>query len=273
MMRWWRLLTRGRQDQRSLQDVQERREAVMAGPSGASDASQLGAQQEAWKRAAAVAAVAEVASAMTVGLGTGSTAELFVRALAERVAQGLTMTGVPTSNRTAALARSLGIPLVDLDAVDMLDISFDGADEVTLPGLDLIKGRGGALLHEKFVALASRRRIILVDETKVVSALGAGTVIPTEAAQFGWRHTAARLAALGCQVTLRPLAGSQPATPFITDSGNYTLDLVFASAGDPVTLAARIKAVPGVIDHGLFTGLTERAYIGGPAGVRVVDRG
>lgn len=229
--------------------------------------------QDIWKRAAAEAALVEVASGMTVGLGTGSTAELFVEALAGRVRQGLAVRGVATSERTATLARSLGVPLIELDAVDALDASFDGADEVTLPGLDLVKGRGGALLHEKLVALASRRRIILVDETKVVAALGVGTVIPTEVTIFGWRHTAARLAALGCQVTRRPILGSQPLAPFISDSGNYTLDLIFSAPQDVATLAARIKTLPGVIDHGLFPGLTDRLYIGGSSGVRVVDRG
>ena len=230
-------------------------------------------EQDEWKRTAASAALAEVASGMTVGLGTGSTAELFVRALAERARQGLAVTGVATSDRTAALATGLGIPLVDFDAVSYLDISFDGADEVILPGLDLIKGRGGALLHEKLVALASRRRVILADETKIVPALGVNTVAPTEVTIFGWRHTAARLAALGCQVTRRSIPGSQPPAPFISDSGNYTLDLVFSAAQDPATLAARIKAIPGVIEHGLFIGVTERVYIGGPGGVRLVDRG
>ncbi|HEX9039231.1 MAG TPA: ribose-5-phosphate isomerase RpiA [Ktedonobacterales bacterium] len=230
------------------------------------------AEQDGWKRAAADAALAEVASGMTLGLGTGSTADLFVRALAERTRQGLSVTGVATSERTASLARALGIPLVDFDAVDHLDVSFDGADEVTLPGLSLVKGRGGALLHEKLVALASRRRIILADDTKIVAALGVGTIIPTEVTMFGWRHTAARLAALGCQVTLRPAAGAQPPAPFISDSGNYTLDLVFATPQNPTQLAIAIKATPGVIDHGLFIGVTDRVYIGGPGGARAADR-
>jgi ribose 5-phosphate isomerase A len=223
-----------------------------------------------WKRAAAISALAEVTSGMIVGLGSGSTADLFTRALGERAHQGLAITGVATSDRTAALARSLDIPLADLDAVDHLDISFDGADEVTLPNLDLIKGRGGALLHEKLVALASRRRVILVDETKIVSALGNGTVIPTEVTIFGWRHTAARLAALDCQVSRRASA-SDPAQPFITDSGNYTLDLIFTTLHNPALLATQIKATSGVVEHGLFTHLTERVYIGGPSGARVVD--
>jgi ribose 5-phosphate isomerase A len=228
-------------------------------------------QQDQWKHTAAIAALEEVASGMLVGLGTASTADHFTRALGERVRAGLAITAVATSARTVTLARSLGMPLVDLDAVDHLDISFDGADEVTLPNLDLIKGRGVALLHEKLVALASRRRIILVDETKLVPALGAGTIIPTEVTIFGWRHTATRLAALGCQVTRRA-AADDPTQPFITDSGNYTLDLIFANPPSPLMVAAEIKAVSGVVEHGLFCHLTERLYVGGPSGARAVDR-
>jgi ribose 5-phosphate isomerase A len=238
--------------------------------------SESAARQTGWKRAAAVAAVVEARDGMTVGLGTGSTAEMFVHALAERVRQGLRVTGVPTSERTSALARDLGIPLAALDAVDHVDMSFDGADEVTLPGLDLVKGHGGALLREKLVALASWRRIILVDETKVVSALGVGTGIPVEVEVFGWRHTARRLAALGCAVTRRSLDGARAddpaAEPFITDGGHYAFTLTFATAPETATLAARLKAAPGVVDHGLFLGMTERVYIGGRDGVRVVDR-
>lgn len=234
------------------------------------------ARQDEWKRAAAAAAVVEAADGMLIGLGTGSTAESFVRELAERVRQGMRVTGVPTSERTAALARDLGIPLVALDAVDHLDISFDGADEVMLPGLDLVKGHGGALLREKLVAIASRRRIILADETKVVGALGSGTAIPVEVEMFGWRHTARRLAALGCEVTRRPLDGAQAddptAEPFITDGGHYTLALVFPTAPEAAALATRLKATPGVVDHGFFLGITERVYIGGANGVRILDR-
>ncbi|HEU0025625.1 MAG TPA: ribose-5-phosphate isomerase RpiA [Ktedonobacterales bacterium] len=233
-------------------------------------------QQDEWKRAAAGAAVVEASDRMTVGLGTGSTAELFIRALAERVWQGLRITGVATSERTAALARDLRIPLAALDDVDHLDISFDGADEVTLPSLDLLKGHGGALLREKLVALASRRRIILADETKVVGALAVRKAIPVEVEMFGWRHTARRLAALGCAVARRSLDGARAndptAEPFITDGGHYTLMLTFAAAPEPAALAARLKATAGVVDHGLFVGMTERVYIGGPTGVRVVDR-
>jgi ribose 5-phosphate isomerase A len=183
---------------------------------------------------------------------------------------------VATSERTQSLAQSLGIPMASLDEVDYLDLSFDGADEVTLPTLDLVKGRGGALLREKLVASSSRYRIILVDVTKIVPALGNGTIIPIEVETFGWRHTAARLATPGCRIVRRPLAsadaGAVGDAPFLSDGGHYILDLVFDSAPDIPTLAARLKATTGVVEHGLFLGMTERLYIGGPDGVRYADR-
>lgn len=233
--------------------------------------------QAAWKRAVAEAAVHEIADGATIGLGTGSTSEQMIYALAERVRQGLRVRAVASSERTQALASSLGIPMVALDEVDQIDISIDGADEVTLPDLDLIKGRGGALLREKIMALSSRYRIILVDITKLVPELGAGTTIPVEVEMYGWRHTAERLATPGCRVIRRPLkpgaTGDGPdAEPFITDGGHYTLDLIFDSPPEIPALAARLKATVGVVEHGLFLGMTDRVYIGGYDGVRHVDR-
>lgn len=232
-------------------------------------------QQTAWKRAAAEAAVREIPDGATVGLGTGTTAEQMLHALAGRVSAGLRLRGVATSERTQTLAASLGVSMASLDEVDHIDLSFDGADEVTLPALDLLKGRGGALLREKLVAASSRYRIILVDVTKIVPTLGVGTVIPVEVETFGWRHTAARLAAPGCRIVRRALApgaaGAEGA-PFLSDGGHYILDLVFDSPPDIPTLAARIKATTGVVEHGLFLGMTERLYIGGPDGVRYADR-
>lgn len=233
------------------------------------------ATQTAWKRAAAEAAVREVPDGAIVGLGTGSTAEQMLHALAARAArEGLRLRGVATSERTQTLAQSLGIPMASLDEVDHLDLSFDGADEVTLSTLDLLKGRGGALLREKLVAASSRYRIILVDATKLVQTLGVGTVIPVEVETFGWRHTAARLAAPGCRITRRALTGAAaaPDAPFISDGGHYILDLVYENPPDIAAIAARIKATTGVVEHGLFLGMTERVYIGGPDGVRYADR-
>jgi len=222
----------------------------------------------AWKRAAARAAVADVPEGAVIGLGSGSTAELLLPELAARIQRGQHFTGVPTSERTRSLAAGLGIPLAALDSVSTLTLSVDGADEVALPALDLVKGRGGALLYEKLVAAASRYRIIIVDATKVVTALATHYPVPVEVIPFGHQHTAARLAALGCMLTLRLAGGA----PFVTDGGHYVLDCQFGSLTQPGQTAARIKAVAGVVDHGLFIGLTERVYVAGPSGVERYDR-
>jgi ribose 5-phosphate isomerase A len=205
-----------------------------------------------------------------------------LRELAARVRQGLRVTGVPASQRTASIATSLGIPLLDLDDVPALAFSIDGADEVTLPNLHLIKGGGGALLREKQVAAASRYRIIIVDASKLVSVLGTGHPIPVEVTPFGWRHTAARLASLGCQPQLRLIATAGTGAgetsgslqhPYVTDGGNYILDCRFASIADPEALARAIKMTIGVVEHGLFLSMTERVYVGDAAtGVRAYDR-
>lgn len=231
-------------------------------------------QREQWKRAAAEAAVGnEITDGMIVGLGTGSTADLMIEALAERVRQGLHITGVATSERTRSGAERLGIPLADLDDVAALHLSIDGADEVTLPALDLVKGRGGALLREKLVAVTSQRRIIIVDDSKIVAELASRHAVPVEVDRFGWRHTAGRLAALGATVQRRMATdNSAAATPFISDGGHYVLDCSFGSIAQPSNLAGQIKALTGVIDHGLFVGMTERIYIAGSAGVQIHDR-
>ena len=164
----------------------------------------VAAQRQAWKREAAQAAVArEVTDGMIIGLGTGTTADIMLEALAERVRQGLRITGVATSERTRAEAQRRGISLADLDDVLTLHLSIDGADEVTLPTLDLVKGRGGALLREKLVAVTSQRRIIIVDDSKVVTTLASQHPVPVEVDRFGWRHTSARLAGLGATVQRR----------------------------------------------------------------------
>jgi ribose 5-phosphate isomerase A len=226
------------------------------------------ATQLAWKRAAAQAAAQEVPDGAIIGLGSGSTAELLLPELAVRMRNGLRITGVPTSERTRQIAASLSIPLATLDSVPTLTLSVDGADEVSLPGLDLIKGRGGALLYEKLVAASSRFRIIVVDPTKIVSTLASHSPIPVEVVPFGWQHTAERLAGLGCVPTLRQVGGAT----FVTDGGHYVLDCQFGPLAQPEQTAASIKAVSGVVDHGLFVGMTERVYVGGPTGVQRYDR-
>src|ERR1700681_2925906 len=166
---------------------------------------------DALKQIAAESAVSQVASGMIGGLGTGSTEEFVLLALARRIREGLRITGVPTSEQTEARARDLGIPLVELDGKTPLDIAIDGADEITREKLQLIKGRGGALLREKIVAQASKRFIVVVDRTKLVERLGAGSV-PVEATQFGWHATARHIEDLGATIKRRD---------FVTDSGNY----------------------------------------------------
>lgn len=227
------------------------------------------------KTAAARAAVAGVPDGAIIGLGSGTTAEIMLGELAARVREGLRVTGVPTSERTRTLAASLGIPLVELDAVDALTLSIDGADEVTLPRLDLIKGRGGALLREKLTATASRFRIIIVDATKLVPALATTQPVPVEIVPFGWRHTAGRLAALGAEPVLRlmgDVTAGDDQPPFLTDGGNYILDCRFAATIQPDTLAQQIKAMPGVVEHGLFVDMTERVYVAGADGVQVYNK-
>ena len=240
----------------------------MAGATGGGD---LAAQ---WKRLAARAAAAEVTDGAVVGLGSGSTAEFFLDELAARVRQGLRVTGVPTSERTRGLAAGLGIPLLALNDAPPMDMSVDGADEVTLPGLALIKGRGGALLREKLVAAFSRRRLIIVDASKLVGTLGAEHPLPVEVIPFGWVQTARRLAALGLRPDRRmaPATGQDTTPPFVTDNGDYILDCATGPIADPAALAQAIKGLVGVVEHGLFVGMTERVIAAGPEGVRAYDR-
>ena len=243
--------------------------------SNAGRSDQLDPARE-WKRASARTAVQEVRDGQIVGLGSGSTAELMLEELALRVRAGLRVTGVPSSDRTAAVASSLGIPLLSLDDAPAIDVSIDGADEVCVPILALIKGRGGALLREKLVAAASQRRITIVDESKVVASLGMDHPLPVEVVAFGWVHTARRLAAIGLRPTPRIAPGhTRPdgsPTLYVTDGGNYVLDCMTGQISDPDSLAKAIKGTLGVVEHGLFVGMTERVIVAGPGGVRMYDR-
>jgi ribose 5-phosphate isomerase A len=229
-----------------------------------------------WKRLAARAAVAAIPDGAIIGLGSGTTSEIMLEELAARVVGGLRVTGVPTSERIRELAMRLGIAMADLNAVDTLALSIDGADEVALPRLDLIKGLGGALLREKLIAAASRFRVIMVDASKLSNGTLARHAVPVEVVPFGWRHTAGRLVALGGRPLLRRALGADPtdpnAAPYVTDGGHYILDCAFGPLAQPDVLAAHLKAVVGVVEHGLFVGTTERVYVGGPEGVRVYDR-
>lgn len=218
----------------------------------------------------AEAAAGLVEDGMTLGLGSGSTAEATVRALGKRVAGGLRVTGVPTSARTERLARELGIPLVTLDKVERLDLGIDGADEID-PRLDVVKGRGGALLYEKLVALACDRWVIVAASEKLVEQLGTRMPLPVEVVPVGWKLTAARVEAIGCRAVLR--CGADGA-PFVSDGGHYVLDCATGPIEGAVGLSAAIKGVTGVVDHGIFAGFAESAMVvDGDGLVRTLRRG
>jgi ribose 5-phosphate isomerase A len=221
------------------------------------------------KQQAALAAVDQIRDGMIVGLGTGSTAALAVTALGERVRQGLRILAIPTSDRTAAQARLVGIELTDFSAHPRLDLTIDGADEV-LPGrLDLIKGLGGALLREKIVAAASERLIIMADYSKLVTKIGEKSPVPVEITQFGWSATCARIATLGADVTLRK--GSDGCA-YVTDNGNYIVDCRFAPITDAGRLEADLARIVGVVESGLFVGLATQAMVATPSGLQILDR-
>jgi ribose 5-phosphate isomerase A len=211
------------------------------------------------KRQVAAQAANLVEDGMVVGLGSGTTAALMVQALGERVRTGLHIIGVPTSEATASLARSLNIPLATLEDQPGIDLDIDGADEVD-PDLNLTKGLGGALLREKIVAAASRRLTIIVDAGKLVERLGSHAPLPVEIIPFGWRATQQALADLGATPALR----RQGDAPFVTDGSHYILDCRFPPSADLPALAPAIKALTGVVDHGLFLGMASLVIVGYP---------
>jgi ribose 5-phosphate isomerase A len=225
------------------------------------------------KRAAAARAVEFVRPGMRLGLGTGSTAKHFVELIGERVRSGLDIVAVPTSEATFADAKRCGIPLTTLDETPELDLTVDGADEVD-PKLSLIKGGGGALLREKIVAAASARMIVIADESKYVATLGQFP-LPVEVVPFGLAATQRAVAkAIGAQQRSGPLTlrRGKDGLAFVTDGGHWVLDAALGRIDDPAALAHALSGVPGVMEHGLFIGLAQMAIIGGPDGVRIVER-
>ncbi len=221
------------------------------------------------KRAGAARAVELVENGMVLGLGTGSTAGFVIAPLAARIAQGLAIVAIPTSEQTAAEARRLGIPLTSFAEHRRIDLAIDGADEVHRTTLDLIKGRGGALLREKIVAAASDRFIVVVDHEKLVDRLGEHAPVPVEVAQFGWQATAAALEKLGAEPELR---GATSAQPFVTDGGNFILDCHFGPIEDPQETEQLINSVVGVIDNGLFVGRSSMVIVASENGVEMLTR-
>lgn len=221
------------------------------------------------KKAAAQTAVALINNGMIVGLGTGSTASFAVSIIAQRVSDGLNIIGIPTSEKIEQLARSLGIPISTLAEHDHIDIAIDGADEVEIGTLNLIKGRGGALLREKIVATAADNLVIVVDDSKLVDCLGIRNPVPLEVVPFGWRATAKRLRSLGARLTLRLGPDGQP---FISDGGHYILDCAFGAIEYPVHLQQQLDRTVGVVESGLFLGLTSQVIVGSRKGVSVLHR-
>lgn len=218
------------------------------------------------KRLAAAAAAELVEDGMTVGLGSGSTAELFVRALEHRIAAGMHIRGVASSRRTAAVAGEIGLPLVELEAP--IDLAVDGADAIERGTLNAMKGLGGALTREKLVALAARRFVLVGDSSKLVDRLAdrQGILpVPVEVLAFGWRLTARRLEALG-----RPVVRERDGRMTLTDNGNPIVDLYDAPLDRPDDLAVAIHAVPGVVEHGLFLHVATTAIVAGPDAVETL---
>ncbi|XP_021891263.1 probable ribose-5-phosphate isomerase 3, chloroplastic [Carica papaya] len=232
--------------------------------------------QDDLKKLAADKAVESVKSGMVLGLGTGSTAAFVVDKIGKLLSAGelSNIVGIPTSKRTEEQARSLGIPLSVLDEHPHIDLAIDGADEVD-PNLDLVKGRGGALLREKMVEAAADKFIVVADETKLVSGLGgSGLAMPVEVVQFCWKYNLVRLQELfkenGCEAKLRTDADGKP---YVTDNSNYIVDLYFKDPlKDGFAAGKEIEKLEGVVEHGLFLGMATSVIIAGTDGVDVTTK-
>ena len=227
--------------------------------------------REALKRQAGERAAALVSSGMVVGLGTGSTAVFATRWIGAQLAAGALrdIAGVPTSRATADEARRVGIPLLSDEIPRDIDLTIDGADEVS-PSLDLIKGGGGALFREKIVAEASGRLVIVVDESKLSPALGTRHALPVEVARFGWKSQERFLESIGGKPRLRLTADGKP---YETDQANWILDCGFAPIADPAALARRLADRAGIVAHGLFCGLATEVIVAGADGIRELRPG
>ena len=225
-----------------------------------------GVDREALKRKAGEAAADLVRDGMVVGLGTGSTVRYTIEALGRKVAAGLGITGIPTSEASATLARSLGIPLTTLDDVAVVDLTIDGADEFD-GQLRLIKGGGGALTREKIVAKASKRMVVVADEAKQVRELGSTFPLPVECIDLAKGPVLRRLRELGAEPKVR----TKPDGSVVrTDNGHLVVDARFTRIADPAAVERALESMPGVLACGLFLGLCDTAFVGGADGVRTV---
>lgn len=222
--------------------------------------------------AAEKAAELELRSGMKLGLGTGSTAKHFVDIVGERIRLGEKYLCVPTSEATRQQAEALKIPLTSLDDIGLIDLTVDGADEFD-PGLNLVKGAGGALLREKMVATNSKRMIVIADVSKRVDRLGARYPLPVEVVQFAHGATARAVAEtfVSNGISVEPrLRTRTDGAPYLTDNGNFILDCANSGIADPAALARLLDGIPGVVDHGLFVGLCFAVYLGSDEGVAVI---
>jgi len=227
--------------------------------------------QNQWKKDAAEAAAKLVADGMVVGLGTGSTSTYFIAALGRRIAEGnLRIAAIPSSEQTAAQARSVKIPLTSFAQHVQIDLTVDGADEIEKKTLYLIKGHGGALLREKIVAAASKRMIVIADETKLSERLGSRVSVPVEVVQFGWEATRSRLGELGGKAVLRL---GKDDKPFVTDGGNYIVDCAFGPMENPKETAHHLDHVVGAVEHGMFLKFAKEVFVGGRDGVAILRAG
>jgi ribose 5-phosphate isomerase A len=227
-------------------------------------------EQQHGKKIAAEAAAKLVEDGMVVGLGTGSTAGLFLSALGRRISgEQLRISGIPTSDQTAALARGLKIPLTSFAEHTQIDLTVDGADEIQAGTLYMIKGHGGALLREKIVAAASKRMVVVVDESKLSERLGSLVSVPVEVVQFGWEATQRRLGELGGNPALRL---GNDGKPFITDGGHYIIDCSFGPMENPKEIAHHLDHVVGSVEHGMFLKFASEALVGGRDGVKILRK-
>jgi ribose 5-phosphate isomerase A len=222
------------------------------------------------KQQAALAAVKQVQSGMVVGLGFGSTAIHALREIGFSLQEGILkdVSGIPTAESIAQAAMDAGIPLTSLEQSPIVDITIDGADEVD-PALNLIKGGGGALLREKIVAQASRKLIIVVDESKLSDRLGTKFKLPVEVLPFGWGSQKRYIEGIGAQVFLRMEDDNEP---FMTDAGNLILDCDFGGIKDLEALATKLEKRAGIVEHGLFLNLASEVIVGTQSGIRTLTR-
>jgi ribose 5-phosphate isomerase A len=223
------------------------------------------------KQNAALEAVKHVKDGFVVGLGSGSTAAFAIEALGERIKrEKLHLLAIPTSYQAFLLAVQFGIPITTLDEHPQIDVTIDGADQIT-PELNLIKGMGAALLREKIVAAASKLNVIIADEGKKVKLLGEnGQVVPIEVLPFAISLAKQRLTAIGGKAVVRE--GKGKLGPVITDNGNAILDTAFGEIADPAGLAVKVKMIPGVVESGFFVGLTDIVYVGSSGGVEKLEK-